>query len=453
MSVISSKSFHYTDLGNAKRLIARNGTDLRYCPLWHKWLVWNGCRWAIDETQVVMQSAKTAVLNMYAEAATLSSDAERKELVAHAKRSESEGALRHMIYLAGSEPGVPILPEELDCDPWLLNCQNGTLDLRSGTLKPHDRQDLITKLVPVDYNPQAPCPLWMGFLKRVTNGNDQLCGYLQRMAGYALTGLTREQLFFILFGGGGNGKSTFLETLADMLGDYALTTPTETLLVRRSDGVPNDVARLKGARLVIATEAEEGRRLDSERIKKMTGSDTISARFMRAEWFDFRPEFKLVLACNHKPEVTDTTDSIWRRIRLIPFGVKIPEEERDKDFLNKLRREWPGILAWAVQGYTDWQREGFGACQVVTAATAAYRTEMDLISGFLDECCNQGSEEKVLVSELYSTYEQWCRDGRETAATKKKFGKALREKGFQTRRSGANGNAEWHGLSAVSAFN
>ncbi len=440
---------YLTDLGNAQRLVALHGVSLRFCPAWRRWLVWDGTRWRTDETAEIMRRAKDVILEIYRQASQIADDQLREALIRHGRDTEELKNLRAMIALAESEPGIPVRPEELDRNPWLLNCANGTLDLRNGKLRAQNRRHLITKLVPVHYEPRSGCPLWDGFLKRITNGNLELMGFLKRAVGYSLTGLTIEQVLFILFGLGANGKTTFLETLTEMLGEYAMHTPTETLLVRRGDAIPNDVARLKGARMVVAMETEDGRRLASARVKQLTGGDTVTARFMRAEFFEFRPEFKLFLAVNHRPVITDTTDSIWRRIPLIPFEVKIPMDEQDKNLQAKLRAERSGILAWAVEGCLEWQRDGLGVPSVVTAATEAYRLEMDATGRFLAESCVEGPNAKVQASLLYSTYKSWCWDGHESQLSMKKFGEAMKERGLVSRRSGPSGEVEWQGISVV----
>ena len=238
---------HYTDLGNAKRLVAQYGVHLLYCTPWRRWLIWDETRWCADETERIMRAAKQVILGLYQQAASIETNGSREALVGHAKHSESVAALRNMLTLAASEPGIPVLPEGLNKDPWLFNVHNGTIDLRTGQLRPANREDLITKLAPVTYDQAATCPLWMRFLTTITRSNPQLMLFLQRAVGYSLTGITREQVLFIPYGLGRNGKTTMLETIAEMLGDYSMSTPTETLLVRQGDGIPNDIARLVGA--------------------------------------------------------------------------------------------------------------------------------------------------------------------------------------------------------------
>jgi putative DNA primase/helicase len=421
-------AYALTDLGNSEPLAARHGDDLRWCELWGHWLVWDDKHWSRDDTRQVGRWAVETVRAMYLAAFDEPDPERRKALGAWASKSESGHRRREMIN--GARDFLPILPDQLDADPWLLTVNNGTLDLRTGELYPHRRTDYITKLAPVAYDPAAKAPIFDAFLKRIMDDNQDLIGFLQRAAGYSLTSDTREQCFFILHGIGANGKSTLVEALMNVAGDYALKTPTETLLIRRGTGIPNDVARLKGARLVTAVEAERGQRLAEALVKQFTGGDTMVARFLRAEFFDFRPEFKLWLATNHRPEVRGTDHAIWRRIHLIPFHVTIPEDEQDKALPDKLNSELPGILAWAVRGCLDWQRDGLGTPDEVKRATANYRAEMDVLAGWLEDCCYQEENAEGRAGELYKSYREWCERAGERALTSKYFKTALLERGF-----------------------
>jgi putative DNA primase/helicase len=444
---------HLSDQGNAQRLVLAYGSGLRYCYPWKKWLVWNGCQWKEDKTGLVQRRAKETIRFLYINAANQSDQASREALAKFAVASEAEARLRAMVKLARSEPGVPILPEELDANSWLLNVQNGTLDLRTGDLRDHRKNDLITKLVPVEYDPNARCPLWERFLDRIFNGDKELIGFVQRAVGYALTGSTREQVLFMLYGTGANGKSTFLETLRAALGDYAHHADFSTFIARNINGPRNDIARLNGARLVTAQEIQSGQRLDERLVKQLTGGDTVTARFLYAENFEFKPTFKLFLAANHKPVIRGTDHAIWRRIRLIPFTVTIPDEEQDKDLARKLQRELPGILTWAVRGCLQWQEKGLAAPETVTKATATYRREMDTFAGFLSERCILFSEARVSAKALYTAYREWCAEMGEKTLTQRKVGMALTEKGLERRRLGASGRYWWIGVGLLNELN
>jgi putative DNA primase/helicase len=435
--------YNVTDLGNARRLIHRHGRNLRYCWLWRKWLVWDGKRWVKDDTGEVYRLAKETVSSIYQEAAAAPNDETRKELGKHATRSEAGARIKEMVDLARSD--VPVVPDELDASPDLLNTESGTIDLRTGELREHRREDLITKIAPTKYRPDAAAPTWEAFLERVLPG-ENLRAFVQRAVGYSATGDTSEQCMFINHGGGANGKSTFQEALSAALGDYAMRTPTEMLLARRADGVPNDVARLKGARLVSASETEDGRRLAESRIKDLTGQDTITARFMKAEWFDFAPTHKLWLSTNHKPEIRGTDAAIWRRIRLVPWTVTIPPAEQDKKLPIALRQELAGILAWVVRGCLQWRRQGLHAPNEVRKATGEYRAEMDVLAGFLAECCELDTGHWEYAKDLYECYKRWCDENGERPEPQRKFGGRLGERGFQRDRGGSRGAGIWRGV-------
>jgi putative DNA primase/helicase len=391
----------------------------------------------------VHRLAKKTVRSIYQEASDAEDEERRKALAKHAARSEGADKIKAMLELARSE--IPVSPDELDADPWLLNASNGTLNLRTGEILGHQREDLITKLAPVEYAPNAPAPVWEAFLERVLPG-EELRAFVQRAAGYSATGNTSEQVLLINHGGGNNGKSTFQEALATALGDYSMRAPTEMLMAKRAGGVPNDVARLKGARFVAASETEEGRRLAESLVKDLTGQDTISARFMRAEWFDFKPTHKLWLSTNHKPEIRGTDNAIWRRIRLVPWAVAIPPAERDRKLAEKLRGELSGILAWIVSGCIAWQREGLQAPAEVRKATAGYRSEMDVLGDFLADRCFHGERLQVGKDELYKAYQMWSDDAGERTETKRKFGMLLKERGIEDGRNSERTKRIWKGI-------
>ncbi len=435
-----------TDLGNAERLIAAHGEDLRFCAQLGGWLVWDGRRWARDMTGEVQRKAQGVVRALYAEAASCNDGDRRREIARFARSCENASRQRAMLDLAWSQLGICVLPDGFDADPWLFNCANGTLDLRTGGLRPHAREDLLTVLCPVNYNPEAKADRWFEFEMQISGGDINLVCHKQRAFGYALTGMTTEQCLFILFGTGANGKSTELGVIRQVLGDdYALHTPTETLLVNsRGSGIPNDVARLRGARYVTAVEAEGGRRLAESLIKQMTGGDPIAARFMRAEWFEFMPTHKLFLAVNHKPIIRGGDHGIWRRIRLWPYTTTIAEADQDKDLPDKLHAEAEGILAWLVEGCLEWRRLGLGMPDSVAAATENYRAEMDVVGGFIAEMCVEGPGVTVGARELYDAYAGWAEASGEHPLTKTAFGLRLQERGLEhTRARAARG---WRGI-------
>jgi putative DNA primase/helicase len=423
-----------TDVGNAERFVARHGANIRYCHPWRTWLIWDESRWRTDEIGQIEQLAKDTVSAMFAEATKLPEDA-RNALRKHAMKSEHEQRIKAMIALARSEPGVPIRPSQLDRHPFLLNVENGTLNLETGVLQEHRREDLITKLAPVAYNPDAKARRFMRFMVQIMRGRRALVRYIQRALGYALTGSTREQVFFVLHGTGANGKSTLLNLFHKMLGpDYTKTTPADTFAAKASgEGIPNDLAQLKGARFVTAAEVEGGR-FDEAKIKRMTGEDPITARFMRAEWFQYLAQFKIFFACNVKPKIESAGYAMWRRIRLIVFDVQF--DNPDQSLSQKLERELPGILAWCVRGCLAWQKYGLGSPDTVVTATAAYKQEMDDIGRFLADCTVQTLNGRVQAKDLYSAYSEWCGRAGETPATHQMFGRKLKDRDLEKKRGG-----------------
>lgn len=330
-----------TDLANARRLVAAHGADLRFVAGLGGWLVWDGRRWQPDQTGEVSRLMKAVVThNMVEEARALDQEAGER-LWRFIAKSQSRRGIMDALKLAETEPGIPLTAGELDANPWLLNCENGTLDLGDSTLHPHRREDHITRILPVAFDPGAQAPLWERFIHRVTGGNPELAAFLQRAVGYSLTGETGEQCSFWLYGLGRNGKSVFLETVAALLGEYARRMRVDALMLHPggSSGGPNpEVARLAGARLATATEPGEGVHLNEGLLKELTGGDTITARHLHREPFEFRPQFKLWVAGNHKPVIRGTDLGIWRRLRLIPFTVQIPEGEVDPDLPKDIAR-------------------------------------------------------------------------------------------------------------------
>lgn len=405
-------------------------------------------------TAEIERRAKRTVRAMYALAASEDFDEDKgKALVKHALRSESHKAIGAMVALARSEPGIPVTVDELDRNPWLLNVLNGTLDLRSGELRPHRRQDLLTRLAPVAYEQSATCPTWLAFLDRIMGGNQDLIQFLQRAIGYTLTGSARERVLFMLHGGGANGKSTLLETVTALMGDYAKSTRAETLLVKTYDGgIPNDLAALKGARFVSTSETEDGKRMAEALVKALTGGDTLSARFLRGEFFTFKATFKLWLATNHRPVIRGTDSAMWDRIKLVPFNVRIPDEEQDKELPAKLQAEQSGILTWAVRGCLDWQQlHSLGIPTEVRAATASYRQDMDTVAAFIDDCCTVRAENTVKASKLYDAYKEWCATNGEKPMSAKALGQRLLERSqYQPTRIGKEGSRGWKGLGLLS---
>jgi putative DNA primase/helicase len=429
--------FPFTDLGNAERFVKLVGDTFRFCPQWGSWLYWDGKRWARDETGEAMRAAKNVVVSMLEEAKRVRSDEKRRGVVRWHLQSQSEPRLRSMLSLAQTEPGVPVVPSQLDSNPWLLNTQNCTVNLELGREGRHFKQDLITKLAGTEYRGElAECPRWLEFLGEVFDGDSELIGFVQRAVGYSLTGITTEQVLFILWGTGANGKSTLLETLRLALGNYALATDFQTFLVKRNDSIRSDLARLAGARFVTATEAEQGGRLSESVVKQLTGGDVVTARFLYREYFEFKSQFKIWLAANHKPQVRGTDNAIWRRIRLIPFRVTIPPERQDRHLMAKFKKELPGILQWAIDGCLSWREMGLDPPAAVRTATDDYRSEMDVLGAFLAERCLMADNASVSARGLYTEYKNWCATSGEYCHSQTRFGRMLTERGFQKEKLG-----------------
>jgi putative DNA primase/helicase len=423
-----------TDQGNAERFVDDHGADVCYCHQSRTWHVFDGQRWKADDSGEVVRRTKRTARGIFIEAANAPDDGAAKALGAWAKQSLSEARIRATMELAKSEAEIAVTSDQLDTDPWLLNVANGTIDLRTGKLRKHRREDLLTKLAPVEYDPEASAPTFERFLERILPSM-ALRRFVQRAVGYSLTADTRERILLILYGTGRNGKSTLLEVIREIIGDYAMKTPAETLLAKPAGGVPNDIARLKGARFVSASETEANRRLAEALVKEITGQDTISARFMRAEFFDFKPTHKTWLATNHKPTIRGTDPAIWDRIRLVPFEVRIPDEEVDRQLPEKLRAELPGVLRWALRGCLDWQAEGLGEPDEVRTATEGYRAEMDVLAAFLDERCMISPTVRAQASPLYKAYRDWCESAGEKPESQRGFGMRLTERGFERKKS------------------
>lgn len=435
-----------SDVGTAQRLIQRHGQDLRYVHDFRRWLVWLDGHWQDDRAGTVKALMKETLEAAHADAREIPDEKERQRERKFLLDAEREPRVRGAIALAESEPGIPVLPELLDRDPWLLNVADCTIDLRTGEPRPHARGDLITKRINIEYVPSATCPTWERFLDRVLAGDGDLAAFLQRAVGYSLTGLTTEQVLLILYGAGANGKTTFVSTIMALLGDYAQQAPADTFLERRRDGIPNDLARMRGARLVAAAELSEGRRLNEALVKRMTGGDRIAARFMHADYFEFTPAFTPWLATNHRPEITGTDHAIWRRIRLIPFTVTIPENERDPALAAKLLAELPGILAWSIEGCLDWQHNGLNAPDAVVHATDDYRDDMDIVGAFLHERCDLDPNSSVKASILHTLQDYWARENGHEPLTQKALGTRLAERGFTKRKTKTG--IHWDGIAA-----
>lgn len=448
VSAAASRCFPLTDHGNAERMARRHGVGIRYCYAFKQWLAWDGRRWRADDTGEVERLAKETARSILTEAAKETDRAARVALIKHAKSSDSAHRIRAMIELCRSEPGIAVRPAELDRDPWLFTVVNGTIELTSGRLQPHRAEDLITKMSPVEYDPTARLDLWERHLAAVTGGDKSLAAFLRKAVGYSLTGDTREEVLVFVHGPTATGKTTFVEAVKGTLGDYATTTDFESLLERRNVGGPrNDIARLAGARFVVSVEISEGRRLAQGLVKLLTGGDTVTARFLYKEAFEFRPQFKLWLVANYAPAVSDD-DALWRRILRVPFIHVVAAGRRDPKIKATLRNPkigGPAILAWAVRGCLEWQRCGLRVPDSVRDATALLRKEMNPLHDFFDECCVLAPTAWSLTENLRCVYEQWAKErGEPCLLAGRAFTDRLRDRGCVPRTR--NGRRGWLGI-------
>jgi putative DNA primase/helicase len=439
--------FPCTDTGNAERLEALFGDKLRFAPGLN-WLMWSGTHWEIDDSKRVFELGKIAVRSIYKEAGAAEDEDQRKRLAMHAKSSESASRRAAMIDLASKDcPNIKVNAGDFDArekSGWLFNCQNGTLDLRTGELFAHDKEENITRLAPVTFDPDATCPTFEQFLFKVFDGDSALIEFVQKLVGYTLTGQTREQCMAILHGGGSNGKSTLLDVLSLLFGPYARPTDAGLLMEKHAGKVSNDLAALRAVRLVLASETKEDRAFDEELVKRITGGDVVTARFLFKEFFDFTPDFKIWLCTNHQPTINGDDDGIWRRIRLIPFDVKfwdvdkgetgLPELQADKLLPEKLKAELPGILNWALEGCLLWQEHGLGLPMAVSQATEAYRASQDPITPFLESQTLKGKGFRVSSSTLYRTFCDW-NEGEGEPMSQKAFSKRLANRGFISKKT------------------
>lgn len=443
----------FSDLWNARKMVSFFRAAILYVATWEKWLTWDGHRWKLDEDGQVMLFAKATADKILEFAENEETDKKKKKRArSHALKSANAARLKAMIELASTEPRIPVLMEQLNQHSFLLNCTNGTLDLRTGMLRTADRPDLITQLCPIAYDPAATCPRWLAFLDEIMGGNRELVDYLARAVGYALTGSVREHALFFCFGTGSNGKGVFLRTLQTVFGkDYAIQAKDGLLLAKQGDSHPTELADLYGIRLAINSETDEGRRWDESLLKQTTGGDRIRARRMRQDFWEFSPTHKFWIAGNHKPRIRGQDEGIWRRIHLIPFQVTFQKDKQDPQLESILASEAMGILAWAVKGCTAWQREGLNPPSLVVEATAGYRKEQDVLGSFFDECAILGDTHSISSSTLLDGYSKWLGKGKQ-APTPNSFATMMEAKGFIKKRSTTTGRSMWQGITIQSDF-
>jgi putative DNA primase/helicase len=433
----------WSELGYARRLIEVYGDRLRYVPQWKRWLAWDGRRWSDDATGQAARWMKAIARRITADALATPDERERRAAVNLARRGESAAGVAGALTLAGTEQEIVVTPDGLDADPFLLNCANGTLDLRTGKLRPHEPADLLTKITQAAYRPDSAGPEFAKFLERV-QPDPAMRTYLAQLLGHGLEGRITVHLLPIFHGAGANGKSTFTTVIGSALGDYAAPADPELLTARTFAAHPTGLADLFGLRLAVLHESDNGRHLAEGTVKRLTGGDPLKARRMREDFWSFDPSHTLLMLTNHKPVVTGTDVAIWRRIKLVPWDVVIPEHERDEALGDRLALELDAVLAWMVAGYLDWHSRGFAEPGPVTVATDAYRAESDVLARFIGEKCLTGPHFHARSAGLFAAWSRWCAAEGEEPGTQTAFSTALVNRGFDKRRSAAG--YVWDGL-------
>ena len=439
---------HPTDLGNAKRFVRDHKGEILYCFTRKKWLIWDGFRWVIDKSGEIRRLAKAAVAGIYKEASDLNDESERKALANHAMRSESRQHIDAMLNLAESEREFAKIIDDFDQDKWVLGVRNGTINLKTCEFQEARKEDMISMSACTIFDPDAKCERWKAFLKEVLV-DDELIAYIQREVGYTLTGDTSEQSFRLLYGGGANGKTVFITVIQALLGDYAKNTPFTTFLIQRGDRIRNDLAALRKARLITASEPRKGSKFDLSVLKDWTGSTLFTARFLYGEFFTFLPEGKIWLIGNNKPIIDETTYAAWRRVRLIPFTVQISKEKQNPQLADELiKEELPGILNWALAGLKEWHKIGSKPPSIVVKATEEYRKESDSIGAFIDARCQITPTGACYNKILYQEYKRFCDDTGFDIESQKEFSVYLKKtKGIRWKKSYRG--VVWHGIDLI----
>ncbi|HUM92567.1 MAG TPA: phage/plasmid primase, P4 family, partial [Candidatus Competibacter sp.] len=426
-----------TDEANAALFLSLHGADVRYCPPWDKWLIWSGSHWRIDDSIKVRQLAADLPRQVYRDASETTDPSKRRSVADLARKLESGSRQSALLEMAKCR--VVVHNSDLDQGRFLLNASNGTIDLKTGKVRNHSRSDLLTHDAAIQYDPNADCPTWKRFLADVFGGDTDLIEFVRRAVGYSLTGDVREQVLLICHGSGSNGKSVFLNILKKLLGRLALQAAPDLLMADRNRRHPTEQADLYGRRAVVCQETEENRRLNEVLVKQLTGGDSVRARRMHEDFWEFEPTWKIWLSTNHRPEIRGTDHAIWRRVRLIPFNTTFHDPGKgdpvkDSRMEEKLTAELPGILAWAVQGCLAWVRDGLTIPDAVRAATDEYREQQDTLAAWLGECCTVKRTVAAKAADLYASYSEWCEANGERPEPQRRFGMRLTERGFQRQR-------------------
>ncbi|PGE86640.1 DNA primase [Bacillus pseudomycoides] len=417
------KKFRLTELGNAERIAYEYGHVIKYVSD-IGWFIWDGKRWKLDTKKEIERITAKVLRSLYKS----EDESEMKWARMCERRNIRMNSIKDLM------PLVPGEREDFDRHKYLFNVENGIVDLKTGKLQPHDREIGLTKITNIAFDENAKCPTWLAFLDQIFLGDQDLVEYMQRLIGYSLTGDISEQIMMFLVGGGSNGKSTFINTIKDLIGEYGKQAKADTFIKKKDTGANNDIARLVGARFVSAIESEEGEKLSESFVKQITGGEPVLARFLRQEYFEFVPEFKVFFTTNHKPVIGGLDEGIWRRVKLIPFNLNLPAHKRDKRLPEKLSLEMPGILNWAIEGCMKWQKGKLKEPKVVAEATGQYKEDMDILAPFLDEVCYIDEQEneaiRIEAKELYNVYDNWCFKSGERSLGNRSFYRMLETKGF-----------------------
>lgn len=421
------RKFKLTELGNAERIAYEYGHVIKFVND-IGWFIWDGKRWRID-TKKEIERITAKVLRSLSKS---EDEAEAKWARMCERRNVRMNSIKDLM------PLVPGERQEFDTHKYLLNVENGIVDLKTGKLQQHDRELGLTKITNIVFDENAKCPEWLNFLDQIFQGDKELAEYMQRLIGYSLTGEITEQIMVFLIGGGSNGKSTFINIIKDIMGDYGRQAKSDTFIKKKETGANNDIARLVGSRFVSAIESEDGEQLSEAFVKQITGGEPVLARFLRQEFFEFIPEFKVFFTTNHKPVIKGVDEGIWRRIRLIPFNLQLPKEKRDKKLPEKLSLEMPGILNWAIEGCLKWQQSGLNDPAIVMKATGDYKEEMDILGPFMFECCFKREDVQIEAKDLFEVYANWCFKNGEHQLKNRAFYRILESQGFKRERGNRN---------------
>lgn len=437
-----------TDQKNAERLVELSEGLFRYWFVGKGWFYFDGQRW-VSADHRILRLAKRVSQTFLKEAATEVNEERAEELYKHARYSESAYAINAMMTLAKGESAFQISMDDFNRNKWLINLPTGTYDLANTLFREHLKEDFITRIAPVQYDPKATAPIFEEFIFKIFLGKRDIINFVQRVFGYALSGDCGEQKLFILHGGGRNGKSTLVNAILEVMGDYGIQAPPQLLMASKFDRHPTEIAGLRNARLVVASETSEGRWLNEALVKSLTGQDRITARLMRENFFSFTPEFKIFLTTNHLPNIRCGDFGIQRRLVTIPFGYTVPENEVDPYLPDKLRVETPGIFNWLVAGFNGWKKHGLAVPAEIEELTSDYIKDSDFIQAFLEEKCQFQDHFRAKVADLYIAYKMWAHQTGEPELTQKRFGQLLSAGGYTKINSGG---WHWEGLKLINPY-